>query len=100
MKNYRVKEIDGKFYTQERFFFFFWYDIILEDRVSRDWFVTSLDDNIYNGMATYLVAKDAFGAIHWIQPEFKTLEHAKIFIEEYKKFLERKYEKPKAKYYY
>ena len=100
MKHYRVKEIDGNFYPQERFFFFFWDNIKLYDRVSRDWFVSSIQANLYDGPVTYLVAKDAWGATNWLQPEFETLERAKLFIEEYKKFLERKYENQKAKYYY
>ena len=99
MKNYRIKELDGKYYPQERSLFF-WNDITLYDRVSRDWFVKSIQDNRYNGMVEYLVAKDAWGSINWIKPEFKVLEHAKIFIEEYKKYLERKDENQKAKYYY
>ena len=98
MKNYRIKQVDGKFYPQERICFFFWDNIKLEDRVSRDWFVISLDN--YNGMATYLKAKDDWGATHYLLPEFKTLDSAKLFIEEYKKFLERKYQRQKEKYYY
>ena len=100
MNNYRVKEIDGKFYAQERFFFFFWDDIKLEDRESRDWFIQSAENNCYDGTVDYLMAKDAWGATHWLRPEFKTLDRAKRFIEEYKKFLERKNEQQKAKYYY
>ena len=115
MKNYRVKEIDGKFYPQERFFFFFWDNIKLADRASRDWFVTSAENNCYDGTPRKMlvvvvqakqapklkqIAKDAWGTTNWIQPEFNTLGRAKLFIEEYKKFLERKYEKQKAKYYY
>lgn len=100
MKNYRVKEIEGKFYPQERFCFFFWYNIRLEDRVSRDWFVESAENNLFDGTVTYLKAKDVWGATHWICPEFNTLDRAKLFIEEYKKFLERKYENQKAKYHY
>lgn len=100
MNNYRVKEVDGKFYPQERFFFFFWDEIKLEDRESRDWFVQSAENNCYDGTVTYLIAKDAWGATHYIMPEFKTLDRAKRFIEEYKKFLERKNEQQKVKYYY
>ena len=100
MKAYRVRETNGKFYPQERRFFFFWDDIKLYDRVSRDWFITSVADNCYDGTVTYLVAKDAWDVIHWFRPEFETLECAKLFIEDYKKFLERKYENQKAKYYY
>lgn len=100
MKNYRIKELDGKYYPQYRSLFFFWNDIKLYDRASRDWFVKSIEDNRYNGMVEYLVAKDAWGVINWIKPEFKVLEHAKIFIEEYQKFLKRKDEKRKVKYYY
>lgn len=100
MKNYRVKEIDGKFYPQKRFLIFFWDYIRLYDRESRDWFVKSVQDNLYNGSVEYLVCKDAWGSTIWFRPEFSTLEHAKLFIEEYKKFLERKYDKQKAKYYY
>ena len=100
MNNYRVKEVDGKFYPQERFFFFFWDYVKLEDRESRDWFVQSAEANCYDGTVTYLIAKDAWGATHWIRPEFKTLDRAKRFIEEYKKFLERKNEQQKVKYYY
>jgi hypothetical protein len=100
VKNYRVKEIDGKFYPQKRSLIFFWDYIRLYDRESRDWFVQSVQDNLYNGSVDYLVCKDAWGSTIWFQPEFNSLEHAKLFIEEYKKFLERKYEKRKAKYYY
>lgn len=101
MNNYRIKELDGHFYPQERFFFFFWDNIKLKDRVSRDWFISSVqDNNLYNGTVTYLICKDAWNVTHWFSPEFKTLKHAKLFIEEYKKFLERKYENQKAKYYY
>lgn len=100
MKKYRVKETNGKFYPQKRSFFFFWDNIKLEDRVSRDWFVQSAEDNIYNGTVNYLACKDAWDMIIWLQPEFETLERAKLFIEEYKKFLKRKYENQKAKYYY
>ena len=100
MKNYRVKEVDGKFYPQERVILFFWQTIKIYDRAARDWFVQSAEANCYDGTVTYLIAKDAWGVTNWIQPEFKTLDRAKRFIEEYKKFLERKYEKQKAKYYY
>ena len=100
MKNYRVKEVDGKFYPQERIFFFFWDNVKLEDRASRDWFVQSAEANCYDGTVEYLIAKDAWCVTNRIQPEFKTLDRAKRFIEEYKKFLERKYENQKAKYYY
>ena len=68
MNNYRVKEVDGKFYPQERFFFFFWDYVKLEDRESRDWFVQSAEANCYDGTVTYLIAKDAWGATHWIRP--------------------------------
>ena len=100
MNNYRVKELDGNFYPQERFFFFFWDNIKLVDRVSRDWFVESAENNLFDGTVHYLIAKDAWGSTLWIRPEFNTLERAKRFIEEYKKFLERKYENQKAKYHY
>ena len=100
MNNYRVKEIDGKFYPQKRSLIFFWDNIRLYDRAARDWFVKSVQDNLYNGSVDYLVCEDAWGSIIWIRPEFETLERAKLFIEEYKKFLERKHENQKAKYYY
>ena len=100
MRKYRIKQIDNKYYPQERMLFFFWDNIKLEDMASRDWFVTSLDNNFYNGMATYLKAKDAWGATHYLLPEFKTLDSAKLFIEEYKKFLESEYDKQNMKYYY
>lgn len=100
MKQFRIKEINGKFYPQERYFFFFWCNIKLHDRVSRDWFIKYFTTNCYDGTVTYLVAKDAWGVTHWFQPEFKTLERAKTFIDEYKKFLKRKYENKKANYYY
>ena len=100
MKQYRIKEIDEKFYPQKRTCIFFWDNIRLYDKVSRDWFVTSIQDNLYNGKVDYLVCKDAWGSIMWLQPEFETLDRAKLFIEEYKKFLERKYKHQKAKYYY
>ena len=100
MKNYRIKELDGKYYPQERSLFFFWNDIKLYDRASRDWFVTSIQDNRYNGSIEYLVAKDAWGVTNWIKPEFNVLEHAKIFIEEYQKYLKSKGEKQKPKYHY
>lgn len=100
MKNYRVKEIDGKFYPQERILFFFWDNIKLHDRAARDWFIQSAEANRYDGTVGFLIAKDAWNVTQWIQPEFNTLGRAKLFIEEYKKFLERKYENQKAKYYY
>ena len=70
MKKYRVKEIDGKFYPQERYFLFFWNNI------------------------------NVSGVTKLMQPEFNTLGRAKLFIEEYKKSLERKSVNQKAKYYY
>lgn len=100
MNNYRVKETDGKFYPQERTLFFFWDSIKLYDRVARNWFVKSIQDNLYDGTVEYLCCKDNWGTIRWLQPEFDTLERAKLFIEEYKKFLKRRYESQKAKYYY
>ena len=99
MKKYRIKEIDGMFYPQERFVFC-WDNIKLQDRATRDWFVNSLDGDPYKGMAKYLVCKDAWDVIMWIKPEFMTLESARLFIEEYKKFLEESKQKQKAKYYY
>lgn len=63
-------------------------------------FVKSAQDNLYDGTVNYLCCKDNWGSILWLQPEFETLERAKLFIEEYKKFLKRKYENQKAKYYY
>lgn len=96
MKNYRIKQIGDIYYPQERTFFFFWVNIKLYDKVSRDWFFQSVQDNIYNGTVNYLACKDAWDSTMWVQPEFKTLELAKLFIEEYKKFLENQ----KAKYYY
>lgn len=100
MNNYRVKEIDRKFYPQRRSFIFFWDNIRLKECAARDWFVNSVQDNLYNGSVDYICCKDAWGSIIWLRPEFDTLERAKIFIKEYKKFLERKQEKRKAKYYY
>jgi hypothetical protein len=100
MKNYRIKEVDGKFYPQERFFLFFWDNIKLYDRASRDWFIKSAEANCYDGTVEYLIAKDVWGATHYIMPDFKTLERAKIFIEEYQKFLEEERQKRKAKYHY
>ena len=76
MKNYRVKEVDGKFYPQERVLLFFWQTIKLYDRAARDWFVQSAEANCYDGTVTYLIAKDAWGVTNWIQPEFKTLDRA------------------------
>ena len=98
MRKYRIKQIGDKYYPQERIFFFFWDNIKLVDKASRDWFVTSLSN--YNDMATYLKAKDVWGATHYLLPEFKTLESAKLFLEEYKNFLESEYDKQKVKYYY
>lgn len=100
MKQYRIKEIDGKFYPQERFCFFFWEDIKLRDRASRDWFILSVQDNLYNGQVKYFAAKDAWNVTLWLKPEFVTLERAKLFIEEYTKFLYEKHQKQKVKYYY
>lgn len=100
MNQYRIKEIDGKFYPQEKFFFFFWDNVKLHNRVSRDWFINSVQDNLYNGMVEYYACKDGWGVTFWISPMFNTLESAKLFIEEYKNFLERKYQRQKAKYYY
>lgn len=100
MKKYRIKEVDGKFYPQERFFLFFWDDLKLYNRASRDWFITSAQDNLFNGTVGYLVCKDAWDVTLWIKPEFDTLERAKIFIEEYEKFLEGERQKRKSKYYY
>lgn len=98
MKKYRIKEIDGKFYPQERLLF--WDNIKLQDRAARDWFVNSLHDDPYKGMAKYFVCRDAWDVIMWIKPEFMTLESVRLFIEEYKKFLEESKQKQKAKYYY
>lgn len=100
MKNYRIKQIGDKYYPQERTFFFYWVNIKLYDKVSRDWFFQSVQDNIYNDTVNYFACKYAWGSTKWLQPEFKTLELAKLFIEEYKNFLKRKYENQKAKYYY
>ena len=100
MKKYRIKEIAGKFYPQERFLFFFWNDIKLYDKVSRDWFNKSAQDDLDNGAVDYLACRDAWGSTIWLQPEFKTLERAKLFIEEYEEFLRRKHEKQQVKYYY
>ena len=61
MNNYRVKETDGKFYPQERTLFFFWDNIKLYDRVARDWFVKSIQDNLYDGTVEYLCCKDNWG---------------------------------------
>ena len=52
----------------------------------------------YNG--TVKVQKDAWEETLWVMPEFKTLESAKLFLEEYKNFLESEYDKQKVKYYY
>ena len=100
MKKYRIKQVGDLFYPQERSFLFFWDNIKLYDRASRDWFVKSAQDNLYNGTVGYQICKDAWDVTRWISPEFDTLEHAKVFIEEYKKFLEERRQKQKAKYYY
>lgn len=100
MKKYRIKEVDGKFCPQERFLLFFWDNLKLYSRASRDWFITSAQDNLFNGTVGYLVCKDAWGVTQWLKPEFYTLERAKIFIEEYQKFLEEERRKGKAKYHY
>ena len=100
MKHYRVKQVGDVFYPQERVFFLFWTNIKLYDRASRDWFIESAQDGHYNGTVNYLIAKDAWGVTNWIMPTFDSLDRAKIFIEEYQKFLERKYQRQKAKYYY
>ena len=98
MTKYRIKEINGHFYPQERIFLFLWDNIKLYDRVSRDWFNRTIENNRYNGTVEY--HKDAWGVTLWLTPEFDTLDHAKSFIEEYKKYLERKYQNAKAKYHY
>ena len=100
MKNYRVKEIDGKFCPQKRSLLFFWDDIRLYDCAARNWFVDSVQENPRYGTVDYIVCRDDWGSTIWFQPEFGTLEQAKLFIEEYKKFLERKRESEKSKYYY
>lgn len=98
MKKYRIKQIGNKYFPQERIFLFFWNNIKLQDRATRDWFFTVNQNYHYNG--TVKVQKDAWGEVFWVMPEFKTLESAKLFIEEYKNFLESEYDKQKVKYYY
>ena len=98
MRKYRIKQIGDKFYPQEKSCFFFWVNIKLQDRTTRDWFFTVNQNYHYNG--TVNVQKDAWEEILWVMPEFKTLESAKLFLEEYKKFLESEYDKQKVKYYY
>lgn len=98
MRKYRIKQIGDKFYPQEKSCFFFWVNIKLQDRATRDWFFTVNQNYHYNG--TVKVQKDAWEETLWVMPEFKTLESAKLFIEEYKNFLETEYDKQKVKYYY
>lgn len=100
MKKYRIKEIDGKFYPQKRSLVFFWDNIRLYDVDARDWFINSDQENPRYGTVDYLVYKDTWDSTIWFRPEFVTLDQAKLFIEEYKKFLRRKCESQKAKYYY
>ena len=98
MKKYRIKQIGDKYYPQEKSCFFFWINIKLYDRTTRDWFFTVNQNYHYNG--TVKVQKDVWEEVLWVMPEFKTLESAKLFIEEYKNFLESEYNKQKVKYYY
>ena len=98
MKKYRIKQIGDKYYPQEKSCFFFWINIKLQDRATRDWFFTVNQNFHYNG--TVKVQKDVWEEVLWVMPEFKTLESAKLFIEEYKNFLESEYNKQKVKYYY
>jgi hypothetical protein len=100
MKKYRIKETDGKFYPQERYFLFFWDNVKLYNRASRDWFFKSAQAGLFDGTVSYQICKDAWDVTHWVSPEFDTLERAKIFIEEYEKFLEEERQKRKSKYYY
>ena len=98
MRKYRIKQIGDKFYPQEKSCFFFWVNIKLQDRATRDWFFTVNQNYHYNG--TVKVQKDAWEETPRVMPEFKTLESAKLFLEEYKNFLESEYDKQKVKYYY
>lgn len=100
MKKYRIKETDGTFYPQERYFLFFWDNVKLYSRESRDWFFKSAQAGLYNCTVSYQICKDAWDVTRWVSPEFNTLERANIFIEEYQKFLEEERRKRKAKYHY
>lgn len=100
MKKYRIKEIDGTFYPQERYFLFFWAKLKLYSRSARDWFFTSAQAGIFDSTVSYRIAKDGWGVTYWVSPEFNTLKRAKLFIEKYEKFLEEERQKRKSKYYY
>jgi len=83
MQKYRIKQVGDDYYPQERVFFFFWDNIKLDSKDSRDWYL-----NVMNNISSFHeAAKDAWGVIHWYVPFFKTLDAAKEFIEKYKKYL-------------
>lgn len=100
MKKYRIKETDGTFYPQESYFLFFWDNVKLYSRASRDWFFKSAQAGLFDGTVSYQICKDAWDVTYWVSPEFNTLERAKLFIEKYEKFLEEERQKRKSKYYY
>ena len=90
MQKYRIKQVGHEYYPQERVFLFFWDNIKLDSKQSRDWYLSTFDrtSNHYQE-SFHESAKDAWGVIHWYTPFFTTLEAAKDFIQCYKQYLQK-----------
>ena len=89
MQKYRIKQVGHDYYPQERVFFFFWDNIKLDSKKSRDWYLNLMSKSVYYNVSFHEAAKDAWGVIHWYTPFFQTLDAAKNFIREYEKYLQK-----------
>jgi len=87
MQKYRIKQVNHEYYPQERKFLFFWDNIKLDSKDSRDWYLNLISKSVHYNVSFHEAAKDAWGVIHWYTPFFQTLGAAKEFIEKYKNYL-------------
>lgn len=95
MQKYRIKQIGDNFYPQKRTFLFFWENIKLEDKNTRDWYICYYND--HDG-AHYTLTNGDWGITIYAMPYFTTLIAARTFIVDYLNFI-HKSKKPKTKIY-
>lgn len=89
MQKYRIKQVNHEYYPQERVFLFFWANITLNSKDSRDWYLSTFDvSSKYYQESFRKTTTDAWGVIHCYKPFFTTLEAAKNFIRHYKQYLQ------------
>lgn len=90
MQKYRIKQIGHEYYPQERKFLFFWYNIKLDTKQIRDWYISTFVKFSKHHHESFVESvKDAWDTIRWYTLFFTTLEAAKDFIRCYEQYLQK-----------